>query len=82
MFSPFIATLPGQWPLVFSAVFSILIYLSMFALPTPGTYLPKIDEQHTEKNTSCEKVSEHFLSLEENNNDIIQEFNEANLAPL
>ncbi len=29
-------------PLVFAACYQIFVYLAMFGLPRPGTYLPKV----------------------------------------
>ena len=41
---PFISQLDGTIPMVISAVYAIVVYVFMYGLPTPGTYLPKADE--------------------------------------
>ena len=78
MLTPFISILPGQIPLMVAATVSIIAYVGMFALPTPGSYLPKVEEVQQEKDDKDEMV----FSIQENENDIIQEFNDAGLAPL
>ena len=44
MLAPFIATLPGEIPLMISAVLSIGVWSAMFALPKPSKYLSKVEE--------------------------------------
>ena len=66
MLSPFISILPGQIPLMVGATVSIIAYVGMFALPTPGSYLPKVEEVQQEKS-----IDDMVISIQENENDII-----------
>ena len=50
-----------------AATISIIVYFGMFALPTPGSYLPKVEEVQQEKDAMDEPV----FSIQENENDII-----------
>ena len=45
---PFVGQLSGQWPLIVSCGVAIFTYLAMFGLPTPGTYLPKVERDQPE----------------------------------
>ena len=67
MLTPFISILPGQIPLMVAATISIIAYFGMFALPTPGSYLPKVEEVQQEKAA----IDEPVFSIQENENDII-----------
>ena len=69
--------LPGTVPLMIGAAYSIVVFACMFALPTPGAFLPKVEEVQTAND------NEKSVTLFDKSNDqIIYEFNEAKLAPL
>ena len=52
MLAPFIATLPGEIPLMISAVLSISVWAAMFALPKPSENMNKVEELRTEMDST------------------------------
>ena len=79
--------MPGVMPLVFAGCYQVFVYLLMFCLPKPGTYLPKVIEE-PEIDASASTVTEYVkkdvpvLDKKEINWGIITEYSNAHKAPL
>ena len=70
-------------PLVFAGCYQIFVYLTMFCLPTPGTYLPKVIEQdETDTSSAINKAEPPTIDKKEINWGIITEYSNAHQAPL
>ena len=60
------------------AVYSILVYLAMFALPAPGAFLPKVQEQYVkDEDRTITVIDKRTIQTS-----ILNEFNSASFAPL
>ena len=62
MLAPFIATLPGEIPLMISAVLSISVWAAMFALPKPSKYFTKVEEFGPEEDSAEISNKKTFLN--------------------
>ena len=62
MLAPFIATLPGEVPLMISAVLSISVWAAMFALPKPNKYFNKVNELGPEMDSEKINIKKNSLN--------------------
>ena len=49
---PYIELLPGETPLIIAAIYAIIVYFAMFALPKPRPIPKQIDDDCYEKQSN------------------------------